>query len=385
MPRPQVICLWCITAIGVSPVVLVAPAIPSLADEMGLTTGQSGLVLALATLPGALVALATGELTRRIGVRKVIPVALLMFGIGGGTTAFAESFGLVLAARTLQGLSTATLLIIPIFVFFESFEGSERLKELGRNAMVMSISILVFPLLGGLLATVDWRVAFLPYLLALPLALVASQLLDGESSPTGGSGAMRDALGHISWATVAMMTAIAMGFFVLLYGAIYTVGPILGEDELGVGSATIGGMFALLAASSIPALSLAGRLAALPRSTVIGASFVGFAAGMTLLTMTNNIAMMAAAMVVWGLSQGFVLPRIQEYSGVVMPPEFRVIGVALWVALASIGQAVAPVLAGTLEHAAGLTATFVAGILIAAGCAVVSFASGAEGRLSKPT
>jgi ACDE family multidrug resistance protein len=94
----------------------VTPAFPEVAQELGVSDGQVGLLITAFTLPGVLLASIWGALSDRFGRRKVLVPSLMLFGIAGGACALVRDFELLLVLRALQGVGVAALGAINVTV-----------------------------------------------------------------------------------------------------------------------------------------------------------------------------------------------------------------------------------------------------------------------------
>jgi MFS family permease len=107
---------WALIAIAVSVLVVgldltvLNLALPTLARDLRASTGDLqwfasaySLVLAEALLPA-------GLLGNRFGRKKVLLIALAMFGASSAACAYAGSSGALIAARAFPGLGTAAIL-----------------------------------------------------------------------------------------------------------------------------------------------------------------------------------------------------------------------------------------------------------------------------------
>jgi MFS transporter, DHA1 family, multidrug resistance protein len=103
-----------------------------------------------------------GPLSDRIGRRPVVMAGLVFYAIASLLCIFANSFELLLAARLLQGIASASPRIMAVAIIRDRFEGR-------RMAEVMSFVMLVFimvpvlaPSFGGgiLLLAGNWRMIF---------------------------------------------------------------------------------------------------------------------------------------------------------------------------------------------------------------------------------
>ena len=79
-PRRLLPLILTITGMGVLAFSVILPALPDLADELGVSRGQIGLVQGAVALPGIFLAALIGYLADRHGRRQVIRLSLLIFG-----------------------------------------------------------------------------------------------------------------------------------------------------------------------------------------------------------------------------------------------------------------------------------------------------------------
>jgi MFS transporter, ACDE family, multidrug resistance protein len=104
--------LWGITLMAVLGTSSITPAFPTIVKELGVSSGQVGLLITFFTLPGIVMTPVLGVLSDRYGRKKILVPALLLFGLAGGACAFARSFDILLALRFFQGMGAAALGIL---------------------------------------------------------------------------------------------------------------------------------------------------------------------------------------------------------------------------------------------------------------------------------
>ena len=75
----------------------ITPAFPTIVRELGVSSGQVGLLITVFTLPGIVMTPLLGVLSDRYGRKKILVPALLLFAIAGGACAFARDFNVLLA------------------------------------------------------------------------------------------------------------------------------------------------------------------------------------------------------------------------------------------------------------------------------------------------
>jgi DHA2 family multidrug resistance protein-like MFS transporter len=158
-----------VLAVGLDGTVL-SVALPTLArdlhaSESTLQWFSSGylLVLAAAMLPA-------GLLGDRYGRKKVMLIALALFGVGSGACAAAPSAGAFIAARVLLGLAGAGVIVMALSAVTVLFSEEERPKAVGIWSAANFLALPIGPILGGWLLTHYWWGWV--FLMNVPIALV---------------------------------------------------------------------------------------------------------------------------------------------------------------------------------------------------------------------
>lgn len=144
-----------VLAVGLDGTVLTV-ALPTLAKALHASksdlqwfTSAYFLVLAAAMLPA-------GLLGDRYGHKRVLVIALGLFGIGSVACAFSTSVGEFLAARVLLGVAGAGVVVMAISALTVLFTKEERPKAVGIWAAANFLSLPIGPILGGWLLTNFW-------------------------------------------------------------------------------------------------------------------------------------------------------------------------------------------------------------------------------------
>jgi MFS transporter, DHA2 family, multidrug resistance protein len=179
---------WALIAISASVLVVgldltvLNLALPVLSTQLHASTtdlqwfsASYSLVLAAALLPA-------GMLGDRAGRKKMLLIALVVFGASSAACAFAGSAGELIAARAVLGLGAAMIFPMSIAVLPVLFAPDERPRAI---AVVMGATFIAYPvgpLLGGwLLDNFWWGSVFLINVPVVALAVVAVALLMPES------------------------------------------------------------------------------------------------------------------------------------------------------------------------------------------------------------
>jgi DHA2 family multidrug resistance protein-like MFS transporter len=179
---------WALIAIAASVLVVgldltvLNLALPTIAADLHASTSDLqwisdaySLVLAAAMLPA-------GLLGDRLGRKKVLLVALILFGASSAACAYAASTGELIAARAVLGLGAAAIFPLSLSVIPVLFAPEERQKAIALMASATFISFPIGPIVGGyLLDHFWWGSVFLINVPVVIVALIAVAILLPES------------------------------------------------------------------------------------------------------------------------------------------------------------------------------------------------------------
>lgn len=124
------------------------------------------------TLPALFVVLGgpvSGFLTDRFGRKKVLVSALFLCGLSGSAGFLLSSLWMILVSRALVGLGIAGVTTATNALISDLFEGPARERFMGFQSAITGFNGVVFLILGGILADINWHYAFLAYLPLLVL------------------------------------------------------------------------------------------------------------------------------------------------------------------------------------------------------------------------
>jgi len=154
-----------VISLGVSLIIvdstIVNVAVPSIIDDLGITSTQAQWVQEVYTLVFAALLLVFGRLSDHWGRRRLFALGALVFGLSSILAATAESGGWLIGARALQGLGGAMVLPTSLSLLNATFRGRERGIAFGVWGATIGGTAALGPLLGGWLTTdFSWRWAF---------------------------------------------------------------------------------------------------------------------------------------------------------------------------------------------------------------------------------
>jgi ACDE family multidrug resistance protein len=344
-----------------------------MADSLGVPATTGALVLSTYTLPGVAVAPIVGLLADRFGRKAVMIPALLFHGLGGGLCFFAPNFKVLLILRFLQGIGSAGLVNLVVVTLGDLLSGIQRARFIGYNAAVLTVGTMTFPTLGGLLASSNWRNAYIPFWAVLAIALGVAVILPNTKGTdgVGDAGVDRVSGGVLSnfrrvLAVAAVRRIMLRGFivFVLIFGGILAGVPVMLGERLHANPTTIGLFLTAGSIASMVMATSAGRLRKrLSPSRILLLAFPAYAFGMSILavvSLTASRPLAVIAIAACGIGEGMAVVVLQTRATEVAPPGLRGTSVAMFVSSARLGQTTGPVVAKAGLDRIGFAASFAA-------------------------
>jgi DHA2 family multidrug resistance protein-like MFS transporter len=207
---------WALVALTLSVLVagldgtVLSLALPTLAGALHASEADLQWFVAAYSLALAAMLLPAGLLGDRYGRKKMLLVALALFGIASLGAAYAPTSVVFIAARAVLGLASAFLITLSMSVLPVLFTDEERPRAVGIWAAANFLALPIGPILGGwMLNHFWWGSVFLINVPVVVLAVVAVALLLPESRS-----AQRPGLDP-----AGVLTS-SVGLAVLIYGVI---------------------------------------------------------------------------------------------------------------------------------------------------------------------
>ncbi|MCZ4271361.1 multidrug effflux MFS transporter [Maritalea porphyrae] len=137
------------------------PVMPNVADDLGATTLSIQTTLTVYFLCFGVAQLLYGPWSDRVGRKPPLYFGLLIFLVGTVLCALSPSVVWLIVGRGLQGLGSASQMVLMRAVVREKYQGADAAKLMGYVMMVTAISPLIAPLLGSMIAQYwGWRWIF---------------------------------------------------------------------------------------------------------------------------------------------------------------------------------------------------------------------------------
>lgn len=200
-------------------------ALPTLRASFALDADTAAWTSMSYSLPFMTLMPLYGRLGDTFGKRRLLLAGTLIFMLGTLLVMAANSFGLFVLGRAIQGIGTAGFVPLSIAIIAQSFPPHERGKVMGAWNSIIPLVGLTVPYFGGLLVDhFGWRAIYPPTLL---MGLLAFFIVRSHIPPLGARQVEPRFLRGFDWPGVALLSGALVALF------FYTSSrPITGIDGL---------------------------------------------------------------------------------------------------------------------------------------------------------
>ncbi|MFJ8141475.1 MFS transporter [Streptomyces sp. NPDC096013] len=335
--------------------VLIAPVLPKMQDHFASLPGAKALVPLALTVPAlalALLAPFAGLIVDRLGRKRLLITATLLYAVFGTAPLWLDSLGAIIVSRALVGVAEAAIMTCCTTLIGDYYSGRRRVKYLALQTMCASASATAFFLLGGAAGSAGWRVPFWVYAVSLVLAPLMATVLTNPASRTG-SAETSPGVGQPAFPWRPLTGICALTFFGAM--VFYTVPVEMSYllDDLGVAnSGVIGLATAIASAATVGGAIAFARLKRSPDPMLPGVLAL-CAVGFGVMCLAGNAPLLVVGAVVNCVGTGMLLPALLTSAMSRLAFEDRGRGTGLWMAAFFGGEFVCPLVLLAGESAVG--------------------------------
>lgn len=355
---------------------LVSPGLSVLAEAFQISESSIGIVLSLLTIAAAISLPLTGLLTDIMGRRIMGITYLTINGVFGTACAFAGSFGQLLFFRFMQGIGIAGLIPLAITIASDLYEGPRRVRMTGLISGVVSISQIIIPSLGGVLAYRNWRYPFLIFGVSLLTAVLFCIFVRETKEDCNEEGhklkeikeKLRNYPGIIRRIFTLKDLRTVLFHSLFLYYSLYALTayiPLFVTLRLGLTTTEAGlalALHGLLAALCSYLSYYINKILNWRQQITIG--FVLVVISMVLIPFLNSFAGVLISMLIYGIGLGIVQPTIFNRVTVEAPKDIKGLVLAFFNSMKYIGMTLAPVTLRFIYTIGSYKAVFVSAALL---------------------
>src|SRR3954469_23611974 len=376
----QAVVLLLSSCLAVLGAVLLAPVLPSIEDAFAGTPGVEALTPIVLTAPALVIGLTStfaGRIVDRLGRKRLLVGALVVYAIVGTAPVWLPSLQLIVVSRVLVGLTEAAIMTCCTTLLADYFHGSQREKDFGLQVVFTTVAATVFFGTGGALGAQNWRTPFWLYAVSLPLAVAAAKFV-WQPAPRAQQAARTEKLPPLPWRRLGAPVAVTLLGGLIFYVLIVELSFKL--DDIGVDStATIGAASAIASLGTAIGAFLFGRLARLGPAVLVPLAFALSGIGILGMGLASALPVVVVFAVVTGFGNGLLLPSLLTWALSPLGFEQRGRGTGVWTSALFIGQFVCPLVVLALTGALGSLGSALAVL------GVVSLAAAIGVRALKPT
>ncbi|MDN0200676.1 MFS transporter [Streptomyces sp. S.PNR 29] len=333
--------------------VLIAPVLPRMQDHFASSPGAKALVPLALTVPAlalALLAPFAGVIVDRLGRKRLLVVATVLYAVFGTAPLWLDSLGAIIASRALVGVAEAAIMTCCTTLIGDYYTGHRRVKYLALQTMCASASATVFFVLGGVAGAAGWRVPFWVYAVSLALAPLMATALP---RPVVHAAAERAPAARrpFPWRKLAGICALTFFGAMVFYTVPVEMAYLL--DDLGVeNTGVIGLATAVASAATVGGAVAFARLKRAP-DPMLPAVLALCAAGFAVMFLAGSAPVLVVGAVINCLGTGMLLPALLTSAMSRLAFEDRGRGTGLWTAAFFGGEFVCPLALLAVESAVG--------------------------------
>lgn len=334
---------------------LFAPVLPHMIAHFSAVP-NAGLLAPIALVtPALFVALlapVAGVMTDRIGRRRVLAVALLLYAIAGVAPYWIDNLYAIIFTRAIVGVAEAGVMTASTALICDYFTGERRAHWLSVQFGSTSVVAAICFGLAGLLGGYDWRAPFLIYgATALFIPLVLSVIFEPTRGDAG-TPRREESLKTLWSPRFIICLGLTLVCGMLFYVTPVHISLVLSErgftDPAMLGLASAIGSLGVVAGATLFRLLSRRSIGAL-LSCAMMAQAVGYAVLYTQPSLAGGIA----GMFVNNVGCGITLPLVLAFTLSNIPEDYRGRATGIWTSMFFIGQFVSPLGVGAASSLTG--------------------------------
>ena len=322
---------------------LLAPVLPHIEDAFAGTPGVKALTPIVLTAPALVIGLTAtvaGRIVDRLGRKRLLVGALVVYALVGTAPLWLDSLQLIVVSRVLVGLTEAAIMTCCTTLLADYFHGSQRERYFGLQVVFTTVAATIFFAVGGALGASNWRTPFWLYAVSLLLAVAAAKFV-WQPAPRAQEAARTEKLPSLPWRTLRTPVIVTLLGGLVFYVLIVELSFKL--DDIGVKStATIGAVSAVASLGTAVGGFLFGRLATRGPVVTVPLAFGLSGVGLVGMGLATNVAVVVMFAVITGFGNGLILPSLLTWALRPLTFEQRGRGTGVWTSAFFIGQFFCP-------------------------------------------
>ena len=337
---------------------------------------NSTLIL-LSTLPMLLIvpfSILSGKLAgNKIKYRTLALIGIFMISVAGVVPYFLNDFYAILIARGFSGIGIGLSAPLANTFILNLFEGKTMQNLMGLSRVSSSAGGMVFQLVGGILCAINWRNTFLVYFIGI-IGLILIFFMLPEPPKTEkklkenvkGKGGGITAIALVWVVLYALMTFFTYPFYI-------NMSSLVANGNLG-NAATSGLILTTASFAGMLGSTLFGSVYRSLKRKIIPIGFILCTITYVIMIFCNNVVAFTIAAFLTGFGFGLIVPALNMYAGLAVPPSARAFTMSLMFALSNLSMFLTSYFFAFIKSAFNITYDryiFVIGIFFYVTCAIV--------------
>lgn len=374
--KPQGITMVVAAFLPVFAIIAMFPVVAQIIGHFKDDPDAALKVPGMVTAPGYaifLLAPFAGFFVDRFGRRRLLLICTFFYGIVGTAPFFLENLDSIIASRILLGVCEAGILTIVNTLIADYWDDTGRRNWLMLQGLVGPLFQPLVFLAVSAVAAARWNGGFLVYLIAFPIFISMYFVLFEPKRPEAAAG--NNAAPTSGSAPFPLRDALTVGALTLFASIVYYVFIVNGSivwKEVGLTNPMDVSKATVIPAMFILAGSVLFRLVSRYSSNVqIGVFLVLLGAGLAGIGLARTVGQVQLALIVQQTGAGMAVPALIAWAQSKFAFEHRGRGMGVWTSAFFLGQAISPLIVGTVAVRAGtmqgaFLAMGLAGLVVAA-------------------
>jgi MFS family permease len=312
-----------------------------------------------------------GKLTDFVTRRKIILVAIVLLLIGGILPAFVHNFTHFLILRFIMGAGVGLLTPAAAGLIVNYFDGSIRQTMMGWNQTAASVGGVMFQLIGGCLAGINWRYDCIATAICAVFYLIAFILIPEPERKAKAPDADKDVKDKFGMPWRAWIYALWYLFYAMFTFAFVTTTAMMAVGEKIATSANLGITMSLLTLSVSVVALFFGMAAKIFKKYIIAIGILINAIAALAAFTGRSLPLINLAMVLCGAGLALTIPGVLTRVSSMVAPVAATMAMSLFYATSGLGQFVQPLFFAWIQKQLGITDFRQAFIVSAAGLVIL--------------
>lgn len=347
---------------------IVNPVLPAIESAFPSVPNAGTLAQLVSTLTGLIIAIFApiiGVIVDRYGRKAVLVGSLALYGVGPSLAYVADSLYVILGTRVLLGIAVAGIMVSSTTLIADYYSGKRREKVLGWQGAIMPFGAAVAVIAGGVIADLNWRTAFLTYLVALLVLPAVVRYIDepdrGDKQQAGSIPTWTELREILSTLPLAFLAALYLIMFagMIGYNQINVEIPFYLRTVTSVGGLMTGvALAAMMIISGVVTMNFDQIRERFDPVVILVGVFVATGVGFTVTSLTTNYWAIVVGIVIAGTGLGLLLPTTNYWVSARVDEQYRGRALSGVTTTQFLGMFISPIAVAPLIEMFGTGRTF---------------------------